>query len=99
MRYYVETTEPVLDYIRQVDGLTPDDQLAVLDGIEVELSRDADHFLDLRPLAHESLSFRYDYFHPTRHTFFHFDFIVDASSLEMGVVRVVYVECTTEPMT
>lgn len=74
MRYYVETTESVVDYIRHVDGLTPDDQLAVLDGIEVELSRDADHFLDLHPLAQESLSFRYDYFHPTLHTFFHFDF-------------------------
>ncbi len=59
---------------------------------------DADKFLDKYPLGHESLSFRYDYFHTTYETLFNFDFVVDASAREMGVITVVFVECTTEPM-
>jgi len=69
-----------------------------VDGVVEELGRDADRFLALRPLAHESLCFRYDYPHLTEQMLYNFDFVVDASPLAMGVVKVVYVECTTEPI-
>jgi len=75
-----------------------DDRATIVDGVIEELSRDADRFFALRPLAHESHCFLYDYPHPTAQTLYNFDFVVDASHLEMGVVRVVYVECTPEPM-
>jgi hypothetical protein len=35
---------------------------------------------------------RYDYPHLTEQALYNFDFVVDASHLEMGVVRVAYVE-------
>jgi hypothetical protein len=90
--YHVEFVEPVLDYLERVEGLTDDDRAAVVDGVIEELSRDADRFLALRPLAHESLCFQYDYPHATEQTMYDFDFVVDASHLAMGVVRVAYVE-------
>lgn len=98
MGYAVAFTDLVSDYIAAFPELTDDDRAAVVSGVRDELSRDADVFLASRPLAHESLHFRYDYPHPTRHTLFTFDFIVDASHRAVGVVRVVYVECATEPM-
>ncbi len=98
MGYHVEFVEPVLDYLERVEGLSDADWAAVGAGAIEELSRDADRFHALRPLAHESLCFRYDYPHPTQETMFNFDFLVDAAYLEMGVVRVAYVECTAIPM-
>jgi hypothetical protein len=96
--YHVEFVAPVLEYLERVEGLTEDDWAAVVDGVIEELSRDADHFLALRPLAHEALCFRYDYPHLTGQTLYNFDFVVDASHLEMGVVRVAYVECIALPL-
>jgi hypothetical protein len=96
--YEVEFVEPVLEYLARVEGLTDEDRAAVVDGVIEELSRDADRFLALRPLDHEALCFRYDYPHPTRQTMYNFDFVVDARHMAMGVVRVAYVECTTEPI-
>ena len=98
MAYDIEFVEPVLDYLAMVPGLTDEDRAMIVDGIIEELSRDADRFHALRPLAHESLCFRYDYPHPTRQILYNFDFIVDAWHIDMGVVRVIYVECATEPM-
>ena len=97
MAYDVVFEPGVTDYIAAV-ALPPDDQAAVLRGVVAELSEDADKFLIKSPLAHESLCFRYDYAHPTYETMYAFDFIVDASHSEMGVVRVVFVECATGPM-
>src|SRR5581483_9379656 len=84
--YHVEFTDLVRDYLQRVEGLTDDDRATIVDGVIEELSRDADRFLALYPLAHESHCFRYD-----------FRFVADASHLEMGVVRVAYVEHSTEP--
>jgi hypothetical protein len=97
VRYEVELVDPVLDYIAQIEGLTDDDRAAIVDGVIEELSRDADRFHALRPLAHESLCFLYDYPHVSGTAVYDFDFVVDARHLEMGVVRVVYVECTRTP--
>ena len=60
MGYHVEFVDPVRDYLGRVEGLTDDDRAAVVDGVIEELSKDADRFFALRPLAHESLCFRYD---------------------------------------
>ncbi len=98
MAYAVEFADAVSDYIAAAPGLTDADRAAVVAGVTEELSCDADRFLALRPLAHESLYFHYDHPHPTREVLFAFDFVVDASHRAAGVVRVVYVECTTEPM-
>jgi hypothetical protein len=98
MPYDVELGVGLRAYIAAVPGLTDADRAAVIDGVIEELAHNADHFLELRPLAHESLHFRYDYPHPTTHTLFNFDFVVDASHRGVGVVSVVFVECTTEPM-
>lgn len=96
MAYFVEFVDPVVDYLLQIDGRTDGDRAVIVEEIRDELSRDADRLLLRNPLAHESLFFRYDYAHATERAMFHFDFIVDAASLEMGAVRVVYVECTSE---
>jgi hypothetical protein len=98
MGYEIEFIQPIREYIANVAGLSDDERALIVDGVIEELSQNADYFFDKYPLGHESLSFRYDYFHPTRETLFNFEFIVDASAREMGVMRVVYVECTTEPM-
>lgn len=98
MGYAVEFLQPIRDYIANIAGLTDGDRATIIDGVIAELSENADYFLNKYPLSHESLRFRYDYFHPTYETLFNFEFIVDASAREMGVMRVVYVECTTEPM-
>jgi hypothetical protein len=95
--YHVEIRPAVVDYIATV-ALSATDQKAVLQGVIAELSQDADYFLARYPLAHESLHFRYDYIHPTYETLFTFEFIVDASAHEMGVICVTFVECTAEPM-
>ena len=97
MGYAVEFLETIREYLANVAGLTDDDRASIIDGVIEELSRDADEFLAKYPLGHESLHFHYDYVHPTYQTLFAFDFIVDASYREMGVMRVVYVECTPEP--
>lgn len=97
MAYDVVIERDVAEYIAAL-ALSPDDQATVLREIVVELSENADKFLIGHPLAHESLCFRYDYAHPTYETMFAFEFIVDASHSEMGVMRVVFVECTTSPM-
>jgi hypothetical protein len=94
----VEFVEPVLSYMERIEGLTHQDRMAILDGVIEELSRDADRFLALRPLAHESLCFWYDYPHPTPEAIYVLDFVVDASFQEMGVLRVAYVECVREPI-
>jgi hypothetical protein len=96
--YLVEFVEPVLVYLERMEGLTAADRAAVVDGVIDELSRDADRFLALRPLAHESLCFRYDYPHLTEQAMYDFDFVIDASHLEMGVVQVAYVECNPRPI-
>jgi hypothetical protein len=98
VRYHVELVEPVRGYLAQVEGLTDADRAAIVDAVSDELARDADRFLALYPLAHESYCFRYDYPYPTGATMFNFDFVVDASHQAMGVVRVVYVEHTSQPM-
>ena len=98
MAFFVEFVEPVVDYLERIDGLTDQDRAAISEEMIEELSRDADRFLTEYALGHESLCFRYDYARVTERTIFQFDFVVDASSLEMGVVRVVYVECTSEPL-
>lgn len=97
MRYYVEWVALVLNYLEQVDGLTDADRAAIVNGVDEELSREADHFFALYPLAHESLCFRYDYPHVTEQAIYTFDFVVDASHMEMGVVRIAYVEFTRQP--
>ena len=98
MPFHVELQQPVIRYIEQVEGLTPNEQFSIAEGVIAELSEHADRFLAGHPIAHESLAFHYDYYHLTHHPLFNFDFVVDASSFEMGVVRVVYAECTTEPI-
>ena len=95
MSYHVEFVAPVLEYLARVEGMTDADRAAVVDVIIEELARDADRFLSLHPLAHESFCFRYDYPHLIGLTLYDFDFVVDASHIEMGVVRVAYVEQTT----
>jgi hypothetical protein len=96
--YHVEFVDPVLEYLERVEGLTDDDRGAIVEVVVEELSRDADRFIALRPLAHESLCFRYGYQYTTERTIYHLDFVVNAAYLEMGVVRVAYVECISEPM-
>jgi hypothetical protein len=96
--YGVELPQSVREYLASVAGLTDEGRAAIVDGAVAELSASADYFLEKYPLGHESLSFLYDYFHPTSGTLFNFEFVVDASAREMGVMRAVYVECTTEPM-
>jgi hypothetical protein len=98
MGYVVEFKESIRDYIANVGGLSDDERGRIIEGVIEELSRDTDKFLAKYPLGHESLHFRYDYIHPTYEILFTFDFIVDASHREMGVVCVEFVECTTEPM-
>jgi hypothetical protein len=77
--YHVEFVEPVLAYVAAVDGLTDEDRVSIVAGVSEELSRDADRFLALFPLAHESLAFRYNY--PQLHgtTMYHFDLVVEAT--------------------
>jgi hypothetical protein len=58
VRYHVELVDPVRDFLHQVEGLTDGDRSAIVDGVIDELSRDADRFHALYPLAHESLCFR-----------------------------------------
>ena len=98
MGYHVEFVEPVLDYLALVPRLTDKDRVAIVAGIIDELSDRADQFFALRPLAHESLCFRYDFPYLTQEAGFNFDFVVDACNMAMGVVRVVYVEHTVEPI-
>jgi hypothetical protein len=81
-----------------VAGLTDDQRAIILNGVIDELANDADRFLALYPLAHESLCFKYDYAYQTEETDYTFDLVVDARHFEMGVVRVVYVECTLKPV-
>lgn len=98
MAYFVETRPEVTSYLSAVEGLSESDRSAVIAGYTEELGRDADHFLATRSLGRESLHFRYDYPHPTTHTLYAFDFIVDGTEMASGVVRVVFVEVTTHPM-
>jgi hypothetical protein len=96
--YHVEFTELVRGYLQQVEELTDADRAAIVDGVIHELSRDTDKFHALYPLAHESLCFVYDYPHLTANGIVNFWFVVDASHVEMGVMRVAYVEHTVEPL-
>ena len=94
MAYFVEIAPRVEDYITSTEGLSDAARADLVDGIIDELGRDADEFLRKRPLSPESLHFRYDYVQPDDRTLFIFDFIVDATQMEVGVVTVVYAECT-----
>jgi hypothetical protein len=97
--FFVEFVENVLDYMSQIEGLTDEDRATIVDGMIEELSRDADRFLALYSLTHESLCFRYEYAHVVQPTIFNFDFVVDTKDSAMGVVRVAYVECRVETST
>lgn len=68
--YFVEFVDEVLDYLGKIEGLTDEDRATIVDGVIEELARDADRFLALFPLAHESLCFRYDYAHVVYPTVF-----------------------------
>jgi hypothetical protein len=94
--YDIEFVDSVLEYLQLVDGLTEDDRKAILAGMIEKLSQHADRFLTLRPLAHESFYCRYDYPYLTHQSIYNFDFIVDAQFMPVGVLRVVYVECTSK---
>jgi hypothetical protein len=98
MPYYVETAPLVLDYIASIEGLSDPGRAAVVDGYIDELGRDADKFLALYPLGPESLHFRYDYPLAEGGRLYNFEFIVDGTPMEVGVVRVVYVEHNTQPL-
>ncbi len=98
MPYYVETVPAVIEFLTLVEGLSEAGRLAVVDGYVNELAEHADKFLALYPLGPESLHFRYDYPHVEGTTLFNFDFIVEATFMESGVVRIVYVECTPQPL-
>ena len=70
MGYHVEFVEPVLDYLAQVDGLTDDDRLAIIDGIIEELSPTRIDFSPFSVAARRALlsirlsaSGRHDRFH------------------------------------
>jgi hypothetical protein len=97
VRYDIEFVTLVLDYLGRIEGLTDEDRAAIVDAVIEELSRDADHFFALYPLAHESYCFLYDYPHVTDQAIYDFDFVVDAAHREMGVMQVVYVECIRRP--
>ena len=97
MAYDVEILPAVVDYISAL-ALPLSARESILLGVTDELSQRADDFLEQHPLSHESLHFRYDYIHPTYETMFAFEFVVDASHREMGVIVVEFVECTTSPM-
>jgi hypothetical protein len=92
MPYYVETAPAVLDYLATVEGLSDEDRSLIVDAYIAELGRDADRFLALYPLGPESLHFRYDYPHPASGNLYDFDFVADGTAMEVGVIRVVYVE-------
>jgi hypothetical protein len=94
--YDVEFVEPVREFLSRIEGLTDEDRTTIVAAVIEELSRDADRFLALYPLAHESLSFRYDYPHPKNDPMrvCQLDFIVDGSQMDAGKVTVVYVECS-----
>jgi len=92
--YYVQFGQEVRDYIEAVEGLSAAGRDALMDGVTEELGRDVDEFLRTRPLSPESLHFRYDYVQPDDQTLYIFDFVVDATQMEVGVVTVVYAECT-----
>src|SRR5947209_3892517 len=96
MAYYVETAPAVVAYIAAVEGLSDEGRAALVDGYITELGKDADKFLLLYPLGPESLHFRYDYPHAEGKVVYTFDFVVDGTPMEFGVVRVVYVAHTTE---
>ena len=91
--YYVELEQPVLDYMRAVDRMTNAAFDAITDGMRAELTADADKFLRLFPVAHESFTFRYDFAHQDGQAGcqFNFDFVCDGSAMSQGVVRVILV--------
>ena len=92
MAYHIDFVETVLQYIDAIQDLTDLDRDEIVNGAITELEKSADRFHALRPLAHESLCFRYDYPHATQKSIYNFDFIVDAWHADMGVLVVVYVE-------
>ena len=98
MPYHVEFVSLVKEYLARIEGLSDEERTSIVDGAIEELSQDADRFLALNPLAHESLCFRYDYAVGTERAVFEFDFVVSAHALSMGVVQVVYIEHTTRPL-
>jgi hypothetical protein len=93
--YYVETVESIDAYIRAVEGFSEKGQAEVIEGYLADLAQRADHFLAVFPLEHESYHFRYEYALFDSGLIYSFRFVVDGSRMEMGVVRVVYVEHET----
>jgi hypothetical protein len=93
--YYVHVAESVEVYVRNVDALPADKRQQVLVESFQELSARANHFLDRYPLEHESYTFQYDYVLLHDGEFYQFRFIVDGSSMEMGVIKVIYVDGDT----
>jgi hypothetical protein len=92
--YEVDIAEPVLEYLRAMDGLSAAGFDELCRGIAADLGERADHYLRLYPRGHEALSFNYDYVLVDGANLFSFNFIVDAEPAPYGVVRVVYVEAT-----
>jgi len=61
MPYFVQTAPDVVAYIEAIDELSDEGRAALVQGYIDELGSDADRFMTLYPLGHESLHFRYDY--------------------------------------
>jgi hypothetical protein len=96
--YFVHVAESVEAYVGNVDTLPDDKRQQVLVESFQELSERANHFLERYPLEHESYTFQYDYVLLHDGVFYQFRFVVDGSSMEMGVIKVIYVDCETSQL-
>jgi hypothetical protein len=92
MPYHVHTDPGVAAYIADFEGISDEAKENLVDGYTNDLSLNADGYLASDPIAHESLSFWYEYAFLEGGFAHTFSFIVDGSRMSYGIVWVRYVE-------
>ena len=98
MAYIVHTAEEVEAYLRDVAHLSAAGRQRVTEAYLRDLAESADEFLKRSPVAHESYTFQYEFVLIDSGYCFSFRFIADGSAMAYGVVRVLYVDCESQPV-
>jgi hypothetical protein len=92
MAYIVQTADEVEAYLLGLTDISDQGRRRVIEAYLRDRAEHADDYLKRAALAHESLTFQYDYVMRDGGTIFHFRFVVDGSSMPFGIVQVIYVD-------
>jgi hypothetical protein len=96
--FIVNTFDEVEVYLRNLTDLSEAARQRLVEAYLHDLAEHADVFVERSRLEPGSQLFQYDYVLKDGDHFYHFRFIVDATSMPFGIVQVIYVDYEKSPV-